>query len=128
MSYESVGADHRSKGKVTSREHRQGKPGSDYDARLAAKNAAAESAPGDGGKTSGSTFPTTLVILGVAGAAAAYFLFVRKKSFKKNPSYWTPKEERMYKHIKDSYRKGGRSLKKSKELAARTVNKYRSGK
>ena len=41
------------------------------------------------------------------------------------PQAWTNKEERQYKHIKDSARKKGTSLKRAKEIAARTVNKER---
>jgi hypothetical protein len=39
---------------------------------------------------------------------------------------WSDKRERQYEHIKDSERKQGRSLKRSKEIAARTVNKERA--
>jgi hypothetical protein len=39
---------------------------------------------------------------------------------------WSGKRERQYEHIKDSERKRGRSLKRSKEIAARTVNKERA--
>ncbi len=39
---------------------------------------------------------------------------------------WSDKRERQYEHIKDSERKRGRSLKRSKEIAARTVNKERA--
>ena len=39
---------------------------------------------------------------------------------------WSSKRERQYEHIKDSERKQGRSLKRSKEIAARTVNKERA--
>jgi hypothetical protein len=42
------------------------------------------------------------------------------------PTSWTNKDERQYEHIKDSERKQGRSLKRSKEIAAATVNKTRS--
>ena len=38
------------------------------------------------------------------------------------------KEQRMYEHIKDSERKRGRSTKRAKEIAARTVNKHHSSK
>ena len=41
------------------------------------------------------------------------------------PSSWTNKDERQYEHIKNSERKEGRSLKRSKEIAAATVNKHR---
>jgi hypothetical protein len=36
------------------------------------------------------------------------------------------KRERQYEHIKDSERKGGASLKRAEEIAARTVNKERA--
>lgn len=39
---------------------------------------------------------------------------------------WSDKRERQYEHIKDSERKQGRSLKRAKEIAARTVNKQRA--
>jgi hypothetical protein len=39
---------------------------------------------------------------------------------------WSGKRERQYEHIRDSERKRGRSLKRSKEIAARTVNKERA--
>lgn len=39
---------------------------------------------------------------------------------------WSDKRERQYEHIKESERKQGRSLKRSKEIAARTVNKERA--
>jgi hypothetical protein len=38
---------------------------------------------------------------------------------------WRPKDERQYEHIKESARSRGRSEKRAKELAARTVNKQR---
>ena len=41
---------------------------------------------------------------------------------------WSDKRERQYEHIKDSERKRGHSLKRSKEIAARTVNKERKEK
>jgi hypothetical protein len=41
------------------------------------------------------------------------------------PTSWTNKDERQYEHIKNSERKEGRSLKRSKEIAAATVNKRR---
>jgi hypothetical protein len=41
------------------------------------------------------------------------------------PSSWTNKDERQYEHIKDSERKSGRSTKRSKAIAAATVNKRR---
>ncbi len=42
------------------------------------------------------------------------------------PRAWTGKDERQYEHIKEQERKGGRSMKRSKEIAARTVNKQRA--
>lgn len=41
------------------------------------------------------------------------------------PEAWTNKEERQYKKIKKSAKKRGKSTKRSKEIAARTVNKQR---
>ncbi|HTH23572.1 MAG TPA: hypothetical protein VL919_00625 [Vicinamibacterales bacterium] len=41
------------------------------------------------------------------------------------PKAWTAKDERQYEHIKDSERKEGRSMKRSKQIAAATVNKRR---
>jgi hypothetical protein len=39
---------------------------------------------------------------------------------------WSAKRERQYKHIKESEKKEGRSTKRAKEIAARTVNKERA--
>jgi hypothetical protein len=39
---------------------------------------------------------------------------------------WSNKRERQYEHIKASERKQGRSTKRAKEIAARTVNKERA--
>ena len=39
---------------------------------------------------------------------------------------WSPKRERQYEHIKESAKKQGRSTKRAKEIAARTVNKERA--
>ena len=39
---------------------------------------------------------------------------------------WSAKRERQYEHIKDSELKQGRSTKRAKEIAARTVNKERA--
>jgi plasmid stabilization system protein ParE len=39
---------------------------------------------------------------------------------------WTDKQERKYEHIVESERDQGRSAKRSKEIAARTVNKERA--
>src|SRR5438477_3028241 len=41
-------------------------------------------------------------------------------------SAWSGKRERQYEHIKESERKQGRSTKRAKEIAARTVNKERA--
>jgi hypothetical protein len=41
-------------------------------------------------------------------------------------SAWSNKRERQYEHIKDSEKKQGRSTKRAKEIAARTVNKERA--
>ena len=42
------------------------------------------------------------------------------------PSTWTDKQERKYEHIRDAERAQGASLDRSKEIAARTVNKERA--
>jgi len=42
------------------------------------------------------------------------------------PQAWNAKRERQYEHIKDSEKKEGRSTKRAKEIAARTVNKQRA--
>jgi hypothetical protein len=39
---------------------------------------------------------------------------------------WNAKRERQYEHIKESEKKEGRSTKRAKEIAARTVNKERA--
>jgi hypothetical protein len=39
---------------------------------------------------------------------------------------WSTKRERQYEHIKESERGQGRSTKRAKEIAARTVNKERA--
>jgi hypothetical protein len=41
-------------------------------------------------------------------------------------SAWSAKRERQYEHIKDAEKKQGRSTKRAKEIAARTVNKERA--
>ena len=41
---------------------------------------------------------------------------------------WSNKRERQYEHIVDSEKKQGRSTKRAKEIAARTVNKERARK
>ena len=39
---------------------------------------------------------------------------------------WSDKRERQYEHVKESEKKQGRSTKRAKEIAARTVNKERA--
>ena len=39
---------------------------------------------------------------------------------------WSAKRERQYEHIKESEKDQGRSTKRAKEIAARTVNKERA--
>jgi hypothetical protein len=39
---------------------------------------------------------------------------------------WSDKRERQYEHIEESEKKQGRSTKRAKEIAARTVNKERA--
>ena len=41
-------------------------------------------------------------------------------------SAWSAKRERQYEHVKESEKKQGRSTKRAKEIAARTVNKERA--
>jgi plasmid stabilization system protein ParE len=41
------------------------------------------------------------------------------------PSAWSDKDERQYEKVKDSVRERGSSLRRAKEIAARTVNKRR---
>ena len=41
---------------------------------------------------------------------------------------WSDKRERQYEHIKESEKRQGRSTKRAKEIAARTVNKERARK
>jgi len=41
------------------------------------------------------------------------------------PSKWSDKEERQYRHIKDSSQERGVPEKRAEEIAARTVNKHR---
>src|SRR5437899_12406010 len=41
-------------------------------------------------------------------------------------SAWSSKRERQYEHVKESEKKEGRSTKRAKEIAARTVNKERA--
>jgi len=42
------------------------------------------------------------------------------------PRAWSEKRERQYEHIKQSEKKEGRSTKRAREIAARTVNKQRA--
>lgn len=42
------------------------------------------------------------------------------------PKAWSKKDERQYEHVKESEKDQGRSTKRSKEIAARTVNKTRA--
>jgi hypothetical protein len=44
------------------------------------------------------------------------------------PQAWSKKRERQYEHVKESEKKQGRSTKRAKEIAARTVNKERAKK
>ena len=39
---------------------------------------------------------------------------------------WSAKRERQYEHVKEGAKKSGKSTKKAKEIAARTVNKERA--
>jgi len=41
------------------------------------------------------------------------------------PHQWSNKDERQYEHVKDSSRKRGYPMRRTKEIAARTVNKQR---
>lgn len=41
------------------------------------------------------------------------------------PKAWSKKDERQYEHIEESSKKRGKSQKRAKEIAARTVNKRR---
>jgi hypothetical protein len=41
------------------------------------------------------------------------------------PKAWSAKDERQYEHVKESESKEGKSTKRAKEIAARTVNKER---
>lgn len=41
------------------------------------------------------------------------------------PKAWTSKDERMYKHIKESAEERGADEERAEEIAARTVNKHR---
>ena len=41
------------------------------------------------------------------------------------PKAWSAKDERQYEHVKASEKKEGKSAERSKEIAARTVNKHR---
>jgi hypothetical protein len=39
---------------------------------------------------------------------------------------WSDKRERQYEHVKESEQRSGKSAKRAKEIAARTVNKQRA--
>lgn len=41
------------------------------------------------------------------------------------PKAWTAKDERQYKHVKESEEERGKAEEKAEEIAARTVNKQR---
>jgi len=41
------------------------------------------------------------------------------------PRAWTRKDERQYEHVKESELDRGRSMRRAKEIAARTVNRQR---
>jgi hypothetical protein len=41
------------------------------------------------------------------------------------PNGWSKKDERQYEHVRDSEKERGKSDKRAKEIAARTVNKQR---
>src|SRR5688572_12928229 len=41
------------------------------------------------------------------------------------PRAWSTKDERQYQHVKEGERRRGRSPRRAKEIAARTVNKQR---
>jgi hypothetical protein len=41
------------------------------------------------------------------------------------PKSWTDKDERKYEHIKKDQKESGKSAKRAKEIAARTVNRDR---
>ena len=41
------------------------------------------------------------------------------------PKSWSKKDERQYEHVKESEQDQGKSQKRAKEIAARTVNKQR---
>jgi hypothetical protein len=47
------------------------------------------------------------------------------KGASKMPKSWSKKDERQYEHVKESEKDQGRSTKRAKEIAARTVNKHR---
>ena len=42
------------------------------------------------------------------------------------PQAWTPKDERQYKHVKQSELERGRRVDEAKSIAARTVNNQRA--
>ena len=42
------------------------------------------------------------------------------------PKVWSDKDERLYKHVKQSEEKSGKTKSRAEEIAARTVNKRRA--
>jgi hypothetical protein len=42
------------------------------------------------------------------------------------PKAWSDKDERQFKHVKQSEREAGKSMERAEEIAARTVNKQRA--
>ena len=57
---------------------------------------------------------------------ARSLLFLRDEEVNTMPKSWSSKDERQYEHVKESEKKQGRSTKRAKEIAARTVNKERA--
>jgi plasmid stabilization system protein ParE len=48
-----------------------------------------------------------------------------QQTYEAMPDAWSDKDERQYEHIKESARDSGKSNKRAKEIAARTVNRQR---
>src|SRR3954470_19106616 len=63
---------------------------------------------------------------GITGARPGTRPVSSSKGVRTMPSAWSNKRERQYEHIKESEKKQGRSTKRAKEIAARTVNKERA--
>jgi hypothetical protein len=63
----------------------------------------------------------------VSGHIACFprFLNAQQQKETRMPKAWSNKDERQYQHIQDSEKKRGRSSRRAKEIAARTVNKNR---